>query len=106
MIAGFAADKKAENINVLDMRKVVNFCDFFVICTGNSTKHVSAIADEIEEQLDKLGQVVYFRQGSTDARWLILDLGSIVLHVFEPETREFYGLDYLWQEAKQINWEE
>ena len=106
MIAGFAADKKAENINVLDMRKVVNFCDFFVICTGNSTKHVSAIADEIEEQLDKLGQVVYFRQGSTDARWLILDLGSIVLHVFEPETREFYGLDYLWQEAKQVNWEE
>ena len=87
------------------MRKVVNFCDFFVICSGSSTRHVSAIADDVQEQLVKLGMPVYHKQGLQDARWVILDLGSVVLHVFEPEAREFYNLEYLWQEAKEVSWE-
>ena len=102
LVAELASNKKAENIKVLDMRKVVNFCDYFVICAGTSTRHVSAISADVQEQLAALGMPVYHKQGLQDARWVILDLGSVVLHVFEPETREFYNLDYLWQEAKEV----
>ena len=86
------------------MRKVANFCDYFVICTGNTDRQVRAIADGIEEGLESEGQKVRHKQGLADARWMIIDLGNVVAHIFDPEMREFYGLEYLWQEAKQINW--
>lgn len=85
---------------------MVNFCDYFVLCSGNSDRQVRAIARGVEEGLEKEGMRVYLKQGSQDAHWILLDLGSVVIHVFDPETREFYGLEYIWQEAKQIPWEE
>ena len=103
-IAEFASDKKAENIVVLDMRKVVNFCDYFVICSGNSTTQNKAIADAIEEGLRKLGVNLRLSQGFKNATWIVLDAGDVVVHVFEKETREFYQLEYLWQEAKTVDW--
>ena len=85
------------------MRKVANFCDYFVICTANSDRQVRAIADGVVEGLADEGQTVRHRQGLADAHWAILDLGNVVVHVFEREMREFYGLEYLWQEAKHVN---
>ena len=87
------------------MRKVANFCDYFVICTGNSDRQARAIADGISEGLESIGQKVRHQQGRTDARWVIVDLGNVVAHVFEREMREFYGLEYLWQEAKRVDLE-
>ena len=85
------------------MRKVANFCDYFVICTGNSDRQARAIADGIIDGLKDAGQKVRHQQGLSDARWVIVDLGDVVAHVFEREMREFYGLEYLWQDAKHVS---
>ena len=104
LIAGFAQDKRGEDIFVLDMRKVVNFCDYFVVCTGSSDRRVRAIADGVDEGLAKYGLKVRYRHGLQESKWVLLDTGDIVVHIFVPELREFYGLEHLWQSAPRINW--
>lgn len=97
---------------ILDMRKRVNFCDYFVLCTGTSDRHVHAIADGLQEGLKAIGIPPSPTQGLREARdplglnalWVILDLGEVVIHIFEEEARTFYGLEYLWSEAKQVKW--
>ncbi len=86
------------------MRKIVNFCDYFVICTGSSDRRVRAIADGIEDGLNQLGLKVRYQQGLRESRWVLLDTGDIVVHAFIPELRDFYGLDHLWQDAPRVNW--
>ena len=86
------------------MKKVVNFCDSFVICSGTSDRHVRAIAGSIDEGLTPLGLKIRFRQGLKDATWVIYDAGDVVVHIFQKTTREFYNLEYLWQEAKPVKW--
>jgi len=108
------------------MSGVVNYCDYFVICSGTSARHVKAIADGIEDGLHTLGIKVKYKQGLegvTKARyftfggtnasvpddfvghWALLDMGDVVTHIFEGESREFYGLEHLWQEARNIDWQ-
>ncbi len=87
------------------MRKVVNFCDYFVICSGTSSRQVAAIADGIDDGLRGLGMKVRHKQGFKDSTWGLLDLGDVVVHIFETDTREFYGLEYLWQDAPKIQWD-
>ena len=84
------------------MRQVVNFCDYFVISSGNTDRHVKAIAEGIEEGLKDLGIKVNLKEGHKKSDWIVLDTGDIVIHVFLNDLREFYGLEYLWQEAKKI----
>ena len=103
--AKFASDKKAEDITVLDMRHVVNFCDFFVIATGNSTRQAQAIAEGVVEGFEELGTKISRKEGFREGHWVLVDVGSVLIHVFERETREFYGLDHLWQDAKPVNWQ-
>ena len=105
-IAQFGANKKAKDIIILDMRKVANFCDFFILCSGTSNRQVRAIAEGIVDGLATLKISVPYKQGLKEGRWALLDLGSVVAHVFDEESREFYGLDYLWQEADKVDWVE
>ena len=86
------------------MRKVANFCDYFVLCSGNSDRQIKAVAKGIEEGLEEYKQRIRHKQGLSDGRWVVLDLGDVVAHIFDKERREFYGLDYLWQEAKKVKW--
>ena len=86
------------------MQKVANFCDYFVICTGNSDRHVEAISQGIEEGIEKLNLKIFKKQVDQLSLWVLLDLGDIVAHVFERETRDFYRLEYLWNEAKKVKW--
>ena len=86
------------------MRKSVNFCDYFVICTGSSDRRVHAIAAGIDEGLSNLALKIRFRHGLQESRWVLLDTGDIVVHIFIPELREFYGLEHLWQDAPRVNW--
>jgi ribosome-associated protein len=109
----YAQDKKAEDIRVLEMKGVANFCDYFVICTGTSDRQVKAIADGIEEGLDEIGVAIRYKQGLKGAArqlgtenigsWALLDMGDVVVHVFEPSAREFYSLEYLWRDAPEIS---
>lgn len=87
------------------MRKIVNFCDYFVICSGNTDRHARAIADHIEESLSDLGRKVGSRQGLKKADWIVFDTGDVVAHIFQKQVRAFYELEYLWQEAKEVKWE-
>ncbi|MBF0523044.1 MAG: ribosome silencing factor [Candidatus Omnitrophica bacterium] len=102
-MAQFASDKKAEDVIVLDMRKVVNFCDYFVICSGNVDRHVKAIAEGIDEGLEQLGiSLPGFGRKAKTTEWIVLDAGDVITHIFQKDLREFYNLEYLWQQAKKV----
>ncbi|MCK5014541.1 MAG: ribosome silencing factor [Candidatus Omnitrophica bacterium] len=102
LVAEFASDVKAQDIVILDMRKVVNFCDYFVICSGNTVRQVRAVAEHIDEEFEKLGMSLHFKQGFKASEWVVFDAGDVVIHVFVKDVREFYGLEYLWREAKEV----
>lgn len=106
LIVRFASDIKAQDIVILDMRKAANFCDYFVLCSGTSNRHVRAIAQGIMEGLDEHGMGTRFKQGIREGRWALLDFGTVVAHIFEAESRDFYGLEYLWKEADKVEWSE
>ena len=89
---------------ILDMRKAANFCDYFVLCSGASDRQVQSIAQAIEEGLKKKNIRVRLKEGFQSSTWILLDIGDVVTHIFEVHAREFYGLEYLWQNAKKINW--
>ena len=113
-IAKFADDTKAQDIVILDMRALVNFCDFFVIATGTSDRQAKAIAEGIEEGLVKDGLEVHLKHRLTSSgglqysqengAWVLLDMGDVVAHIFEPQAREFYALEHLWQDAVKIEY--
>jgi ribosome-associated protein len=101
-IVQIAADKKAEDIIMLDIRGLSIIADYFVICTGTSDRQVRAIAKDIDEQLGKRGLNAVHIEGMTDAHWVLLDYGSVIVHVFDPATRDYYRLEKLWAEAPRV----
>lgn len=95
-----AADKKAENIVALNVADLLVVTDYFVIATGRTGIQVRAIADEVEEQLRERGGIKPIgREGQDEAKWILIDYGDLVIHVFQPEERAFYRLEKLWGEA-------
>lgn len=102
MTAQAAEDKKARDVIILDMRKISDIADFFMICSGSSTRQVKAISDHIVEKLEKSGQKVWHVEGHHHALWVLLDCGDVVVHIFEGRTREFYNLERLWGDAPII----
>ena len=99
-IAEIASDKKATDIRVLDLRGVVGYTDFFVVCSGNTERQTKAIHDGIHEQLKKEHGLLPRRvEGDREARWVLMDYLDCVVHIFTPEAREYYRLEQLWGEA-------
>lgn len=99
-----AADKKAENIRILDLRKVSSFADYFVICTGTSEPHLKAIGTEIREKLrENLGLTAH-SDGFPASQWVVLDYSGVIIHIFQPEKRSFYDLESLWRDAPEVAW--
>jgi len=98
-----ASEKKAEDIVVIDVADLLVVTDYFIICTGRSDRQVRTIADEVEEMLrERAGIKSIGREGDEDGRWVLLDFVDIVLHVFQPEDREFYRLEKLWSDAPRL----
>ena len=99
-IAGYASDKKAADIVELDLRGVVGYTDYFVICSGNTERQTKAIHDAIYEGMKKEHGITPRRvEGLPEARWILMDYLDVVVHIFTPEAREFYRLEQLWGEA-------
>ncbi len=96
-------DKKARNIVVLDISRVTTVARYFVISSGTSTTHIKALADGVEEKLDREGIPAYRRSGYNSARWVLLDYSDVVVHVFHEEDRIFYGLERLWQDGQRVS---
>ena len=100
LIAGKAADEiKAVDILIMDMQDVTIITDYFVICTGRSGIQVQAIADRIEEKTEEAGIRVNHREGYQEAKWVLMDYGAIIVHVFQEEDRAFFDLERLWADA-------
>jgi len=100
LIAGYAADVKARDLVELDLRDVLGYTDYFVICTGNTDRQTKAIHDRINEGMKKEHGILPRRvEGLGEARWILLDYLDVVVHVFTPDAREFYRLEQLWGEA-------
>ena len=100
--------KKGKDIVSLDLREIESaVCDFFVICSGDSNTHVSAIADGVEEEVRKqLKDKPWHTEGLGNAEWVLLDYVNIAVHVFQREAREFYDLERLWADAKILEYED
>ena len=97
-----ALDKKAEKLELLDLRDGLAFTDFFIICTGNNIRQVQAIADGIQETLRKKDVRPALVEGYQRAEWILLDYFDFIVHIFTPGTRDFYALDRLWGDAKRV----
>ena len=95
-------DKKGEDIKVLDLRGISNITDFFIIASGNNPNQLRAMADMVEEKLFKAGLKLHHSEGYTGGIWILLDFGNIIVHLFNKEQRDFYSLDRVWGDAKEI----
>lgn len=93
-------EKNAENVVLMDLRKLNAMTDFFVICTGSVEQHVKAIADHITRDTAKQGIKTYHQEGYGNWRWILLDYSDVVVHVFQPAWRDYYNLEDLWGDAR------
>ncbi len=97
-----AAEKQAEDVLLLDLRRSCNFTDYFVLCTATSEPQVKAVVEELAETLPREGSRLLHSEGIASSGWVLLDFGDVVVHVFAPEQREFYDLEELWREATPL----
>ena len=96
-------EKKGLNIKLLKIDKVSSLADYFLICTGTSNTHVKTLCDYAEFAMEQLGEPMLGREGHRGNSWELLDYGSLVVHVFTEEAREFYSLERLWADAEQVD---
>jgi len=103
-IAQEAVETKAKDLQLLDLRDLVSYTDFFILCTGTSDRHVKSIADRVHLKLKhELGRLPVSYEGLQGGQWVLLDYGDVVLHVFLEEQRRYYGLDEMWSDAPRIS---
>jgi ribosome-associated protein len=101
-LAEAALDKKAEDVVALDLRELSSFVDLFVIATGTSDRHVRSIVDGVAEALRAGGERVLAIEGEEEGRWVLMDLGDAVVHVFQRDVRALYDLERLWGDAPRL----
>ena len=97
-------DKKGEDINVLDLREISSFTDYFIIMHGNSSRQNLALYKSIDEELRKKSIKPLHVEGRESAEWILMDYGSFVIHIFSMKAREFYSLEKLWGDAPRYNY--
>ena len=97
------SSKKGLNIKLIEIGDISSLADYMVIATGTSSTHVKAIADEVEYQLDEAGISVSHNRGYRSNSWILLDYVDVIVHIFSDEAREFYDLERLWQDGKEID---
>lgn len=98
-IIGFLDEKKAKDINIINIEEISVLADYFVICSGTSTTHIRTLADELETKMEKSGYKCSHVEGYNSARWILLDYGEVVVHIFHEEDRKFYNLERLWSDG-------
>ncbi|WEG14206.1 ribosome silencing factor [Pullulanibacillus sp. KACC 23026] len=101
-MAEVADQKNAQDIAVLNMQGISAMADYFIICQGNSERQVEAIARDLKEQASKEGVEVKRMEGADKARWILIDLGDVIVHVFHREERAYYQLEKLWGDAPRV----
>jgi ribosome-associated protein len=106
LAARTAEDNRGVNIVVLDMRELTSLFDYFVLASGTSRRQLHAMSEEIDHALEeRMGDRRLGIEGYVESRWILLDYGDVVVHLFEPETRAYYALEELWGQAKRVPFE-
>ena len=100
--ARLIGERKGKDVAVLDVGKVLYMTEFFVIATGQSDRHLRALAEEMTERLAERGVRRYGLEGVQDARWVLVDFGGVIVHLFLEDSRGFYDLEGLWSDAKKV----
>jgi ribosome-associated protein len=100
--AAAALEKKAEDLVVVDLRGKATYADFLVICSGTNERQLEAVADAVERSLHDAGQRLIGSEGARGSRWVLLDFGDVVVHVFHQEERAYYDLEGLWSDAPMM----
>jgi ribosome-associated protein len=103
--ARIADDNRAKDIMLLDLRETTPLVDFFVIVTATARRQSSAIASEIDAAMKKLGEAKLGLEGSEEGRWVLIDYGDFVVHIFSPEFRAYYALEDIWGDAPRLDWQ-
>ena len=95
--------KKGKEIRLIRIDKITTLAEYFVICTGTSNTQINALGDEVEKELDQLGEQPIHREGYRGGTWVLLDYGCVAVHVFNEEARAFYGLERLWSDGHALD---
>lgn len=96
-------NKKAKDIRVLETRDITVLADYFIICTAGSTTQIKTLADEVDKALKEKGEVALRTEGYRGGGWVLVDFGSLVVHIFLKDIREFYSLERLWRDARELD---
>lgn len=96
-------DKKARDVKILKTTEQTVLADYFVICNGSSSSHIKALVDEVDRQLSEAGEPPMRREGLRSDIWVLMDFGSVIVHVFTEEARRFYNLERLWSDAEVVD---
>jgi len=102
LVADLTRAKKAEDIVILDMRKLSNITNFFIIATASSTRRAQSVTDNIQQGLHKARESISSIEGYRDAQWIVVDAYDVVVHIFDSSLREFYNLEGLWADAPRL----
>lgn len=105
LCARVAADNKARDVLVLDMRGITPLYDFFVLATGTGRRQLHTLAEEIDAAMHAVGDDRLGIEGYEASRWIVQDYGDVVVHLFDPDTRRYYSLEDLWADAEHVDWE-
>lgn len=95
-------EKKARDLKIIDIHDLTTIAHYFIICSGTSVTHIKSLADEVEVKLKEKDVRPLRREGYNSARWILIDYGDIVVHIFHEEDRAFYSLERLWQDGKPV----
>lgn len=95
--------KRAQKIEMIQVSNVTILADYFILCTATSTTQIRTLSDLCEEAAEKLGEELHHREGERESGWVLLDFSTVVVHIFLPEQREFYGLERLWSDGTQVD---
>lgn len=101
-ICKMLADKQATDIKIVEISGISDIADYFIICSGRSMPQVKAIFDHLEEQMEKNGKFALRKEGYTEGRWIAVDYGDVIVHIFHKDTRDVYALDTLWNNGSNV----
>lgn len=105
IMAQAAYDKKAENINIMEVGELTSLADYFLVVSASNKKLTQTIADNIEDEMEEKGVIALHKEGYKEGEWILLDFAGVICHVFTDETRNFYALEKLWNDAVTISFE-
>lgn len=98
-------EKKAEDVRVIDISEISTIADYFVIASGKNDNQMRTLVDNVEEKMGKAGYTAKMREGTGSNVWVLLDFGDVIVHIFDEENREFYDLDRIWRDGKEVRFD-